>query len=297
MQLFRRTIDLSQAYVRVATNADLNRITHLLRDAGRRYYGLNGRDLPRLLAATPAILFETSLEPLAFVITDWRTDCVTWLRCFALARGLDVRTGVESLLPALHAELRLREIQRVFYAGDETTDQWLAPVLRDYGYVVDTRVVVYEKHSLALPTQGNPHSSVRPARLSDLDALVALDSACFEAHWTKNEAALSSAIADNDLCIVAEHPAQSGRIIGYAYATSHFQGRLVHLVRIAVRPQQRHAGIGARLLSEVIGFARQQNADVITLNTQSYNEPAQRLYRWFGFAPNGESQTVLRYDL
>jgi ribosomal protein S18 acetylase RimI-like enzyme len=297
MQLFRRTIDLSRAYVRVATNADLSRITHLLRDAGRRYYGLSGRDLPRLLSATPAILFETPLEPLAFAITDWRTDCVTWLRCLALARGLDVRTGVESLLPALHAELRLREIQRIFYAGDETTDQWLAPMLRDQGYVIDTRVVVYEKHTLALPTQGNEHITVRPARLDDLSALVALDSACFESHWTKNEAALSSAITDDDMCIVAEHPAQSGHIIGYAYVTSHFQGRLMHLVRIAVRPQQRHAGIGARLLAEVVGFARQHRAEVVTLNTQSYNEPAQRLYRWFGFAPNGESQTVLRYDL
>jgi ribosomal protein S18 acetylase RimI-like enzyme len=297
MQLFRRTIDLSRAYVRIATNADLNRITHLLRDAGRRDYGLNGRDLPRLLAATPAILFETSLEPLAFAITDWRADCVTWLRCLALARGLDVRTGIDSLLPALHAELRLREIQRVFYAGDEAADQWLAPALSEQGYVVDTRVIVYEKHTLTLPTQGNLDTVVRPARLTDLSALVTLDSACFEAHWTKNEAALSSAIIDDDLCIVAEHPTQPGRIIGYAYATSHFQGRLIHLVRIAVRPQERHSGIGARLLAEVVGFARQRRAEVVTLNTQSYNEPAQRLYRWFGFAPNGESQTVLRYDL
>jgi ribosomal protein S18 acetylase RimI-like enzyme len=297
MQLFRRSIDLSRAYVRVATNADLSRISQLLRDAGRRYYGLNGRDLPRLLAAMPAILFETPFEALGFAITDWRADCVTWLRCIALARGLDVQMGIESLLPALHAELRLRNIQHIFYAGDETSDLWLAPLLQQQGYTIDTRVVVYEKHTLWLPTQGNPDIHVRPARQTDLGALVELDSACFESHWTKNEAALSSAIADDDLCIVAEHPLQHDQIIGYAYATSHFQGRLTHLVRIAVQPQQRHSGIGARLLAEVVGFARQQHAEAITLNTQSYNEQAQRLYRWFGFALNGESQTVLRYDL
>jgi ribosomal protein S18 acetylase RimI-like enzyme len=85
--------------------------------------------------------------------------------------------------------------------------------------------------------------------------------------------------------------------VGYAYATSHFGGKLVHLVRIAALPQYQRKGVGARLLAEVIKFAQRQNADLVTLNTQSYNEHAQRLYRWFGFAPNGESQTVLRYDL
>jgi ribosomal protein S18 acetylase RimI-like enzyme len=170
----------------------------------------------------------------------------------------------------------------------------VAPELERFGYVPDTMVVVYEKHDMSIPSYGDQEMFVRPARLSDLADLVSLDNRCFESHWTMNEPVFSAAILEPSFFMVAQVGSSA---IGYAYATSHFGGRLVHLVRIAVDPAQRGNGIGARLLAEVITFARRQGADLVTLNTQSYNEQAQRLYRWFGFAPNGEYQTVLRFDL
>ena len=79
--------------------------------------------------------------------------------------------------------------------------------------------------------------------------------------------------------------------------TTHLGGRLVHLVRIAVLPAHRGIGLGARLLAEVVGYARSLGADSITLNTLTYNAAAQRLYEHFGFRRTGEQQRVLRFDL
>ena len=89
----------------------------------------------------------------------------------------------------------------------------------------------------------------------------------------------------------------NGQVIGYAFATSHFAGRLMHLVRIAVLPQYRGQAIGVRLLADLVDFARVRGTDLITLNTQSYNTDAQRLYEWFGFRRTGERQAILRFDL
>lgn len=295
MYLFRRSLDLSQASVRPATEDDLTRIAQLLHHAERRYYGMLGNDMPRLLASVPAVVLQGPTELWGVAISGWRTNRVTWLRCLAFARGIAINDGMDTLLPPLHAALRNRGMQHIYYAGDETADAWLIPALTQQGYLPDTTVVVYEKHNLHIPTRGNGAAHIRPVQPSDLPALADLDSHCFEAHWTMNGAALGAAMAEEkSFFIVAQ---LDGPIVGYAYATSHFSGRLIHLVRIAVDPRQQSHGIGARLLAEVIAFARLNNADLITLNTQSYNERAQHLYEWFGFAPNGDYQTVLRYNL
>ena len=82
-----------------------------------------------------------------------------------------------------------------------------------------------------------------------------------------------------------------------AFTTTHFGGRLVHLVRIAVLPAYRGKAIGVRLLADVVAYARSLGAESLTLNTQAHNAAAQRLYVWFGFRRTGEQQTVLRFDL
>jgi ribosomal protein S18 acetylase RimI-like enzyme len=110
----------------------------------------------------------------------------------------------------------------------------------------------------------------------------------------KDDTTLGQAITEGTFFVVGE---LGGRTVGYAYATSHFGGRLLHLVRIAVDPRKQGRGIGVRLLAEVIRFAQEQQAHIVTLNTQAYNTRAQRLYQWFGFTDSGERQPVMRYDL
>jgi [ribosomal protein S18]-alanine N-acetyltransferase len=294
MHLFRRNLDPAQASPREATDRDLTPISRLLRSSTRRYMGFASSELPGLLMGAPAMLLVAGDELWAAAIGGWRTDTVSWLRGLALANNLPVAGGLDYLLPPFHALLRTRGLRTLFYAGDEATDAWLQPALLARGYLADTRVVVYEKRGMDAPTPGNMAVRVRHAQPVDLPAVLAIDRACFDPQWHKDEAIIGPSLIDSPFFVIAE---LDGAPVGYAFVTTHFGGRLVHLVRIAVLPNYRGAGLGARLLAEVVGYARGLGADSLTLNTQTHNAAAQRLYERFGFRRTGEQQTVLRYDL
>lgn len=294
MKLFRRSLDISQAAPRPAAPADLSRVSRLLRDGARRYQSFAAGELEPLLASAPGIVLEGEGELWGVALCSWNAASTTWLRGFAVAEGLPVAHGASALLEPLHGLARARGMTRLYYSGDDSSALWLQPLLLDRGYVIDTTVVVYEKSSLHVPDSGNQRVLVRPASASDIDAVTALDGRCFDAQWTKDARVLQPAIVQGPLFILAE---LDGQLAGYAYATSHIGGRLLHLVRIAVDPLFQGQGIGVRLLAEVVGYARTRGADTITLNTQSYNTHAQRLYQWFGFSLTGERQVVLRHDL
>jgi ribosomal protein S18 acetylase RimI-like enzyme len=269
-------------------------VSRLLRDGGRHYYGLAGGELPSLLSAGLGVALCVGEDLLAVAVVSWPAEDTCWLRGLALAEGVDLRAGVDLLIPALHVELAGRRVRDMYYAGDEAADTWLTPALQPHGYTLATEVIVYEKRDLIIPDFGNADVRVRTAVGVDIAEVLRLDHACFEPQWTKDDTLLGPAISQGPLFIMAEIDAAA---VGYAYATSHFGGRLIHLVRIAVDPQQQGRQIGVCLLAAVTTFAINQGATMITLNTQAYNTRAQRIYRWFGFAPTGERQSVLRCQL
>jgi ribosomal protein S18 acetylase RimI-like enzyme len=294
MHLFRRNLDPGQASPREATDRDLTPISRLLRSSTRRYMGFPSSELPALLAGAPTLLLVAGDELWAAAIGGWRADTVSWLRGLALANNLPVAGGLDHLLPPFHALLRSRGLRTLFYAGDEGTDAWLQPALIARGYAPDTKVVVYEKRGMDVPTAGNPAARVRRAQAVDLPTVLAIDRACFDPQWHKDEGIIGPSLVDSPFFIIAE---LDGAPVGYAFVTTHFGGRLVHLVRIAVLAAHRGQALGTRLLAEVVGYARGLGADSLTLNTQTHNAPAQRLYEWFGFRRTGEQQIVLRFDL
>ncbi|MFV9506378.1 MAG: GNAT family N-acetyltransferase [Oscillochloridaceae bacterium umkhey_bin13] len=294
MWLFRKNLDLKRAILRPLNADDLTVCARLLRDGARRYYGLSGSDLAGLLAAARGVGLELGGELCAMVLAGWPIAHTCWLRGLALAEGLEPQATLALLIPAFHNQLAATGSRMIYYAGDEAADNWLIPALRRWGYADETEVVVYEKPDLLIPDLGHARVQVRPATRVDLPEVLRLDRVCFEPQWTKDDTVLGPAIDQGPYAVVAE---VDGALVGYAYATTHFGGRLVHLVRIAVEPAQRGSRIGVRLLADLTAFAADQGASVITLNTQAYNTQAQRLYRWFGFAPTGERQRILRADL
>jgi ribosomal protein S18 acetylase RimI-like enzyme len=294
MHLFRRNLDPSEASPREATDRDLTPISRLLRSSTRRYMGFPSSELPGLLAGAPTMLLVANDDLWAVAIGGWRADTVSWLRGLALANNLPVASGLDHLLSPFHALLRARGLRTLFYAGDEAADAWLQPLLIARGYAPDTTVVVYEKRGMDVPTDGNTAARVRRAQAVDLPAVLAIDRACFDPQWHKDEGIIGPSLIESPFFIIAE---LAGVPAGYAFVTTHFGGRLVHLVRIAALPAHRGIGLGARLLAEVVGYARGRGAESITLNTQTHNLAAQRLYESFGFRRTGEQQTVLRYDL
>jgi len=294
MRLFRRTLDPTLATPREATSADLTAVSRLLSQCSHRFVGFQSANLPTLLAGAPALLLIAGDEVWAAAIAGWSVESTTWIRGLALADGLPTGVAFDALLPPFHALLRTHALDRIYYAGDEAADIWMQPALQVRGYVHETDMVVYEKTKLDVPARGNQAVRIRRAQAVDLPVLLEVDRACFDPQWNKDESVIGPSILEAPYFAVAEI---NGQVIGYAFATSHFAGRWMHLVRIAVLPHYRGQAIGVRLLANLVEFARARGADLLTLNTQSYNTDAQRLYEWFGFRRTGERQAILRFDL
>ncbi len=68
-----------------------------------------------------------------------------------------------------------------------------------------------------------------------------------------------------------------------------------HITSVAVHPQCQSRGVGAQLLLELHREARRiGRVDALTLEVRASNAPAQRLYRWFGYAPVGTRKDYYR---
>jgi ribosomal protein S18 acetylase RimI-like enzyme len=294
MPFFRRSLDPRRSALRPATPADLVAITRLLRESAHRFAGYTAGELGPLLAGAPAVVLDAGDALWGAAVAGWPSGPACWLRLLALADDLPVAAGLERLLPPLEDALRARGVARLYYAGDAAADAWLVPALGARGFRWDTEVVVYEKLTFDTPAEGNPAARVRRAMPVDLPAVLAIDAAAFAPEWVKDEGILGPALASAPYFVVAE---LAGEPAGYAFATRHVQGEVVHLVRIATHPAVRGQGIGVRLLADVVAFARRAGAGRITLNTQIDNATAQRLYTWFGFRRTGERQPVLRREL
>jgi ribosomal protein S18 acetylase RimI-like enzyme len=290
MWLFRKSLDLRRAVARPVVAADLAGVSRLLRDGSRRFYGVSGTDLTALLEAERGVVLDADGELFGVVLVSMPVGATCWLRAVALAEGVELRAALDRLLTPLHARLREWGVATIFFSGDESVEGWLLPLLRQHGYTIATEVVVYEKTQLEIPDGGNREVEVRPAGAAELPEVLRIDRASFEPQWTKDDEVLGAAALYGPYFVVAE---LDGAVVGYAYATTHFGGRLVHLVRIAVEPTRRGQGVGVRLLADLTAFAQDAGASLITLNTQAYNRSAQRLYEWFGFHATGERQIVL----
>lgn len=124
--------------------------------------------------------------------------------------------------------------------------------------------------------------TIRPMRLDDLAAVQVVDRASFPTPWS--EQTFRGELTTNRYAdyIVAE---VEGRVVGYA-------GMWVildeaHVTNIAVHPDFRRRGIGARLLATLCARAKRRHCERITLEVRVSNLTAQRLYRRFGFTEQG----------
>lgn len=294
MPWFSRPINLSLAGTRAPIPADIPAAARLFSTSRHRVLTTVHEDPGALLAGAPAVVLAAGDAVWGVAMGGWPNTATIWLRGLALADGVPVDEGLALLLPAFHHRVHDARLSHIYYASEAASDAWLRPLLHAQGYGYYTDVVVYEKRWMDVPTQGNLRVRLRMAHVVDLPGVLAIDHACFEPQWHKDDVSISTALTGETFFRVAE---LNGQPVGYAFATTHLNGRLVHLVRIAVLPAYQRQGIGVRLLAAVSEYARSLRANALTLNTQAYNASAQRLYEWFGFQRTGDTQTVLHRAL
>jgi len=122
---------------------------------------------------------------------------------------------------------------------------------------------------------------IRPLVKEDLDELMEIEKVSFPTPWSK-ESYLAELENDFSFYIAA---CCRGHLVGYA-------GMWIivdegHVTNIAVHPDFRRRGLGAKLLEELIRAAAERDIKGVTLEVRPSNTPALRLYRKMGFVPNG----------
>lgn len=75
------------------------------------------------------------------------------------------------------------------------------------------------------------------------------------------------------------------KVIGYAGLMVVFED--AHITTMSVSPEARGSGIGQRMMLQLVDAAIAAEAEHLTLEVRMSNDPAQALYRKFGFVPVG----------
>jgi ribosomal-protein-alanine N-acetyltransferase len=123
---------------------------------------------------------------------------------------------------------------------------------------------------------------VGPMRMADVPAVLEIERLSFSAPWPAF--AFEQELTANRLAHY--RVARLGdRVV--AFGGIWLMVDEAHITTFGVHPEHRRRGVGRRLLLELADAALQLGSSRMTLEVRVSNEPAQALYRSFGFAVTG----------
>ncbi|MDX1705588.1 N-acetyltransferase [Pseudidiomarina sp.] len=123
---------------------------------------------------------------------------------------------------------------------------------------------------------------IRPAEVTDLDQLVALEAATFNYSQIGRRSfrrLLKSPSAALHIALTSEQ-----QLVGYSLLLSRSNSRNWRLYSLATLASTRGTGLGKALLQHAMNYARTQGAGSISLEVKTDNLAAIRLYEKFDFA-------------
>jgi ribosomal-protein-alanine N-acetyltransferase len=126
------------------------------------------------------------------------------------------------------------------------------------------------------------HIDILPMRRRHLRTVLRIESQVYPHPWSLGAFLSELAQRTSRVYVVAK---ERGSVVGFAgLMVSLDEG---HVTTIAVDPRQQRKGIGARLLLALSRAAIDRGCRGLTLEVRVSNEPAQAMYRRFGYAPAG----------
>lgn len=121
--------------------------------------------------------------------------------------------------------------------------------------------------------------SIRPARAADLEAILALERACYSDPWP---ASSFTQLPDNPRVFFAVADAAVAKSIA-GYVVAWFVLDEGEVANLAVAPGLRRGGIGGTLLDAAVGESRRRGVSNLYLEVRESNQSARRLYTSRGF--------------
>ncbi|MGD9797516.1 MAG: ribosomal protein S18-alanine N-acetyltransferase [Acidimicrobiia bacterium] len=127
-----------------------------------------------------------------------------------------------------------------------------------------------------------PHVHIVPMRRRHLRSVLRIESQVYPRPWSLGAFLSEMGQRTSRFYVVAK---EGGAVVGFA-------GLMVtldegHVTTIAVDPREQRRGVGARLLLTLSRAAIARGCHGLTLEVRVSNEPAQAMYRRFGYAPAG----------
>ena len=122
---------------------------------------------------------------------------------------------------------------------------------------------------------------IRKLKKRHIPEVAAIEKECFSDPWSK-ESLESERKYKYALCLVAIE----GRVV-VGYCSFRHIVNEGHINNIAVSPTHQHKGVASMLLEKVIYFANKKKLIGLTLEVRVSNTPAIRLYKKYGFVPEG----------
>ncbi|HZQ83936.1 MAG TPA: ribosomal protein S18-alanine N-acetyltransferase [Acidimicrobiales bacterium] len=121
-----------------------------------------------------------------------------------------------------------------------------------------------------------------PMRRRHLRSVLRIESQVYPRPWSLSLFVSELALRSSRSYVVAR---VGGSVLGYAGLM--LAGDDAHVTTIAVDPAWHRHKVGSRLLAHLAHEALARNAKHLTLEVRVSNEPAQAMYRRFGFKPAG----------
>lgn len=125
-------------------------------------------------------------------------------------------------------------------------------------------------------------TKIRPMSVLDLDQILGIEALSFPTPWSRF--AFTSELTQNNYAfyVVAEI---NGEAVAYAGVWVILEEG--HITNVAVHPDYRGRGLGEQMMRSIMGRAKAQGAERVTLEVRASNDVAQQLYTKLGFVSRG----------
>jgi GNAT superfamily N-acetyltransferase len=163
-----------------------------------------------------------------------------------------------------------------------------------HGFRVHERLHLLRHPLSELPPARTDAARFRRGRRGDLDAVLEVDGAAFDAFWRFDRDGLADARTATP---THRFRVALARREVVAYHVTGRAGALGYLQRLAVRPGHDGHGIGTALVGDALAWCRHHGCSSVMVNTQETNQRALRLYEHLGFVPEPHGLAVLEHPL
>ena len=307
MELANRWQQLGEGIncIRQAANSDAKEVTKLLREAQFRHVHVDWHWPVDWLELGGFIVQEESKNGLEVGLTSRlfgsRTKlnaCLAvvanpspaaWVRVAAVRQCDDLAATLAAMLEWTLGYLRETAVTQL---GWLAINNWPLDTLSRLGFEQTNRIDSLVKTGWKIPNAAQSSNiNIRPVEPNDIPHLVQIETVAFEPLWRHSPSALHLAQKRSTSFDVA---LLNGKVVGFQISTG--RNKSAHLARMAVDPNAQGVGVGSALLTHAFRLYEKSNFNTISLNTQTSNYKAKRLYGRFGFEYQGHSFPVWSYS-